>query len=200
VSGDFRKRNRELKRVRAFIGRKNTKKEFEELYIKAYDYFYSQALECENICRKGCSSPDNPHLGYCHGMYNQHSVLFLREEGNEIATINFDRFYAGNQLDDLYHFMRKVLEKNNYDFSLMQAMMERYSSVCPLSGEDIDYIYTLFCYPEKFYKISNQYINAPKNLISPKMLEKLLRVTRDEEQKNRLLIDLKNYKSQLKSI
>ncbi len=196
LSGDFRRRNQELKRVRSFVGRQKSKKVFEELYIKAFDYFYGQALECEK--EKSYlqeSGYENTHLGYCHGMYNQHSILFSYKDNGDVsaATVNFDKFYVGNQLDDLYHFVRKIVEKNNYDVSLMFEIIECYGKICPLSRDDMDYIYKLYSYPEKFYKISNQYINAPKNWISPKMLEKLTKVIQDEERKKDLLEKLKEY-------
>ncbi|MBO5426474.1 MAG: hypothetical protein J6A25_13275 [Lachnospiraceae bacterium] len=200
-NGDFRKRNRELKRVRNFIGRQKSRKDFENLYVKAYDYFYEKALICEEESAPYFSMDLSEHIGYCHGMYNHHSVLLSKDgEGDtQIGIINFDKFFVGNQLMDLYHFMRKTVEKNKYNFEVMKNILERYSSICPLSTDDLEYIYMLYCYPEKFYKISNQYINSPKNWISPKMLEKLSKLMEDEKDKENLLRELANYKSQLKS-
>lgn len=201
LSGDFRKRNQELKRVRNFIGRQSPKREFEEIYMNAYNYFYNQAVVCESRFGNGNMADMENHLGYCHGMYNNHSVMLYQGEGGStmVGTINFDKFYVGNQLNDLYHFLRKTVEKNNYSFDIMRGIIERYERICPLDEQDIEYIYILYCYPEKFYKISNQYINAPKNWISPKMLEKLNKVIQDEEKKQQLLNKLNSYKSKLKS-
>ena len=198
-NGDFRRRNRELKRVRSFIGRQKSRKEFENLYIKAYDYFYNRALECEAEFTPYFSMDMRNHVGYCHGMYNHHSILISNEGEQVVATISFDKFFVGNQLSDLYHFIRKIVEKNNYSFDVMIAIMERYSKICHLSPEDVEYIYILYCYPEKFYKISNQYINSSKNWISPKMIEKLNKLMEDEGDKEELLKKLKIYKSELKS-
>ncbi len=202
ANGDFRKRNRELKRVRNFIGKQKIRREFESTYIKAYDYFYKRALECEEQFTPYFSMDMSKHLGYCHGTYNHHSVLLRKDEaGNtQAATIGFDKFFVGNQLMDLYHFARKILEKNKYSPQLMRNIFERYRCICPLDERDIEYIYILYSYPEKFYKISNQYINSPKNWISPKMMEKLERVINDEEDKKSLLQELNLYKYELKSI
>ena len=133
-------------------------------------------------------------MGYCHGMYNQHSVLMENGANNVVGTINFDKFYVGNQLTDLYHFMRKAVEKNNYNFSVLENILYRYNLICPLSEEDIKYIYILYSYPEKFYKISNQYINSSKNWISPKMLEKFEKVIDDEYNKKYILDKMKKIK------
>lgn len=196
VRNDFRRRNRELKRVRNFIARQKKRREFESVYINAYDYFYEQAKLCEmdSMSEEGEPEINTTHLGYCHGMYNQHSVLVGQNDGSIVVkgTINFDRFYVGNQLNDLYHFMRKALEKNNYNFTVAEQIIGQYNEICPLSSEDINYIYVQYRYPEKFYKISNQYINSSKNWLSPKMLEKLEKVIADEDKKQVILEKLKN--------
>lgn len=193
ISGDFRKRNQEMKRVRNFILKKKGKKEFEELYIKNYDYFYQQAMACNGYREEDFVSHENIHLGYCHGMYNQHSILMCEDMGNVfIATVGFDRFYVGNQLDDLYHLMRKTVEKNDYDFSILEDILEEYSKHIKLDKNDLEYLYRLFSYPEKFYKISNQYMNSAKNWIAPKLMEKLTTVLADEDKKQELLRKFKD--------
>lgn len=126
----------------------------------------------------------NNRCGYCHGTYDYHCVIFEKEA---VATINFQKFYIGNQLDDLYHFIRKIMEKNKYKFQVLSDIIEEYSKWINLEKKDYEYIYILYCYPEKFYKISNQYMNSSKNWISPKMLEKLKKVMADETSKNKLL-------------
>lgn len=201
TNGDFRRRNRELKRVRTFMGRQKLRREFENVYIKAYDYFYEKALRCEEKFTPYFSMDRGEHLGYCHGTYNHHSILIETDDaGNRhIGTINFDKFYVGNQLADLYHFTRKIVEKNHYSFQILSNILERYGRICPLSEGDIEYIFILYSYPEKFYKLSNQYINSPKNWISPKMMEKLNRMIEDEGDKEALLNELNLHKSRLKS-
>ena len=56
-----------------------------------------------------------------------------------------------------------------------------------ITQNDLKYIYTLYLYPEKFYKLGNQYINAPKNWISPKMMEKIGKIIAEESKKQDLL-------------
>lgn len=202
---NVRRRNREMKRVHAFIGRQSPKREFEELYVKAFTYFYQQGLACEcmevsQVENGGTVTCQEAHTGYCHGSYNHHSVLLFADGQDKLATINFDKFYVGNQLRDLYHFLRKTVEKNGYNYCMMETILLRYGESCPLSKEDLDFIYRLYCYPEKFYKISNQYINSAKNWISPKSLEKLKQIIADEPKKQELLHNLEQNKYKLKSI
>lgn len=194
LNSDFKKRNQELKRVKNFMMKRKSKKKFEELFLDNYEFFYKQAVDCENKINRDSLSMMENHVGYCHGMYNQHSILVIDDsEVINLATIGFDKFYVGNQLNDLYHFMRKMVEKNNYSFDIMREIIEEYDKIYTLTQNDMEYIYILYLYPEKFYKLSNQYINAPKNWISPKMMEKIGKIIDEEEQKQDLLGKLNRY-------
>ena len=50
---------------------------------------------------------------FCHGEYTHHNILV---NGSRMAVINFEKCSINVQINDLYHFMRKILEKQNYDF------------------------------------------------------------------------------------
>lgn len=197
VTGDYRKRNQCLKRVRNYIMKQRSKREFEERFIKTYDYFYQQGLGCQEEYEHMVKESDKDqadekeggfgHLGYCHGMYNHHSLVMTEDNDCPVGTISFDKFYLGNQMDDLYHYLRKILEKNDYNIKIMSTIIDEYNKVNPISKDDLNYIYTCYCYPEKYYKLANQYINGTKNWLSPKLLEKLDRLIDDEGKKQLLL-------------
>ncbi len=221
LTGDFKKRNQAIKRVNNYILKQKSKKEFEVKYLKTYDYFYEQGVSCQIQYEKlgawgnvtagasnvggymtaggatvaGMESGEGAggatHLGYCHGMYNHHSLVMTEELGTPVGTIAFDKFYLGNQMDDLYHYARKVVEKNDYSFSVLNTILEEYDKVNALTKEDYQYIYISYLYPEKFYKLANQYMNGSKNWLSPKLLEKLDRYIADEGKKQFLLDKMK---------
>lgn len=124
------------------------------------------------------------HYGICHGSYNQHNIII----GSDYeAIVHFERFSKGNQLNDLYQFARKTMEKNHFDFELLHKIFEVYGERISLSKEDYRYMYILFSYPEKFWKIANSYYNANKAFLSPKYLEKLETVILQEEEKAEML-------------
>lgn len=128
------------------------------------------------------------HYGICHGSFNQHNVIIGE---NDIAIVHFERFSRGNQLNDLYQFSRKVMEKNNYDFELLQDIFEAYETNIELSADDYTYLYILFAYPEKFWKIANSYYNSSKAFLSPKYIEKLQTLILQEKEKKEMLGRLK---------
>jgi len=179
-----------MKRVHNYIAKQSPKREFESLFMQAFPYFYEQGLNCEQA--EAGTAGESEHMGYCHGTYNHHSVLVCgTADARYIATINFEKYHIGNQLQDLYYFIRKTVEKNGYTFALLTAILERYQQGIPLQQMDVAYICGLYRYPEKFYKLSNQYMNGSKTRISPKMVEKLNRIM--EEKKQTLLEKLSSY-------
>lgn len=188
--GNFRRKTQEMKKIRSFISKRPTKNDFELLYIEAYDAFYRQAIDCQAMMDACDRTNIAGHIGYCHGTYNYHSVLFC---GGYLATVNFDRFHVGYQLIDLYQFIRKVMEKNNYNFDMAVKIIEEYDRILPLTREDYRYIYILYSYPEKFWKVSNRYMNSRKCWISPANLEKLSKLITDEQEKRKFLSDFCNH-------
>jgi spore coat protein I len=198
---DLARRNRELKRVRAYIHKISSKNRFEEIYLNVYDRFYIQAQHCERKMKELYMSGENgdaaaasdeekkfsEHMGYCHGDYNNHNVLMTGRD-KKTATVGFDKFYVGNQLADLYYLARKAVEKNGYGFEVLKRILDGYDKYIRLNSDDLTYIYLLFSYPEKFYKLSSRYLNGSKTRISPVMLDKLDKIVNSEQKKDKLLL------------
>lgn len=180
----FTRHNRELKRVKNFIDRQNHKNEFERKYLPLSMFFILRAQEAERALKSSLAHENPRRLGLCHGAYHQHNVLIM-EEG--VATVHFERFHFDNQLADLYYFTRKLLEKNHYDYRQFKDALETYEQREALDAQDYTYLYLLFCYPEKFWKLSNHYMNANKAWIPPKTLEKLDNIMQLEKEKDMFL-------------
>lgn len=188
IQKTFDRHNKQLQKIRRFILRVKRKNSFENLFLQVFGDFYTQGLECvkllsENKDRYGTDAIKN-HWGICHGSYNQHNVI-LNPQGE--AVVHFEHFSRGNQLNDLYQFARKVMEKNHYDRALLNCMLMEYNKIIPLTRADYGYMYVLFSYPEKFWKIANSYYNTNKAFLSPKYVEKLEAVIVQEEEKKQLL-------------
>ena len=90
-------------------------------------------------------------------------------------------------MEDLYQFARKVMEKNHFDYEILELLLSTYAKQIDISKEDYRYLYVLLSYPEKFWKIANSYYNTNKAFLSPKYVEKLLTVIEQEKEKNELL-------------
>lgn len=184
--------NRELKKIQKFISKVKRKNAFENLFLQVFPDYYQQGVDCVEMLKevlpgeKGVSAQSNfqNHYGICHGSYNQHNVI-LGETGE--AIVHFERFSRGNQLNDLYQFARKAMEKNHFDFTLLETIFQVYGKEIELFIEDYQYMYILFSYPEKFWKIANSYYNTNKAFLSPKYIEKLETVIMQEKEKKEML-------------
>ena len=166
--------NAEIRKTRKFIQKKQKKNGFEVRLLNCAELFLRQGeqvvQELENsdyeILRK-----ESLNLGsICHGDYNQHNVLF---NGNQIAITNFDKWNYDIQVADLYHFMRKILEKHNWDLSMGLGMLDTYQEVKPLSKAELNNLRIRLAYPWKFWKLCNFYSSTNKAWISGKNMEKL---------------------------
>jgi spore coat protein I len=51
----------------------------------------------------------------------------------------------------------------------------------------------MYRYPEKFWKVSNRYMNSRKSWLSPVNMEKLQRVISDEQEKIKILREFSSY-------
>ncbi|RGY99277.1 spore coat protein CotS [Clostridium sp. AM58-1XD] len=180
---EMERHNREMKRAKNFIRGKRKKTEFELCVIGNFEHFYKQAQEAsqgmEDIGKRG-----EPELFLSHGDVNQHHVLM----GNQgIAIIEFNKLHFGLQIEDLYHFMRKAMEKHDWNISLGLSILDVYDRVLPITSEDRERLYYLLLYPEKYWKQINFYYNANKAWIPSKNVEKLKNLEEQEENKSKFL-------------
>ena len=87
--------------------------------------------------------------------------------------------HLGLQTEDLYYFMRKVMEKHDWNPGLGFSMLEAYEKVLPLDLRDKKCLYYLFLYPEKYWKQINFYYNANTAWIPARNTEKLSTTSQD---------------------
>lgn len=185
---EYCRHNRELKKVRTFIRGRAPKGDFELTFLKYFDYMFewaektSERLECSNYEKLLQGSREKKTI--THGDYNYHNVLMT---SRGIATTNFDHFHENIQVSDLYYFLRKTMEKHQWDEKLGNRMLESYNCVKPLSSEELEYIAICLAYPEKFWKSADSYYRSSKAWIPVKSFEKLELAIRQMEEKKRFL-------------
>ncbi|MCC8060033.1 MAG: phosphotransferase [Clostridiales bacterium] len=185
---EMERHNREMKRVRTYVSHKRKKNAFELCVMQHFSPWYEQAVAAQ----EGLAFLENGQRGnrlfLCHGDLNQHHLLM---RGNEAIFIEFNQMHRGCQIRDLYHFMRKVMEKHDWNEWLGRAMMEAYDRILPLSREDHDSLYYLFLYPEKYWKQLNYYYNTNKAWAPARSVEKLYRLEQQQENRNRFLASIR---------
>lgn len=180
---EMERHNRELQRARNYIRDKRKKTKFELCVIGNYHLFYQQALEAQQGVA-ALLEEEGHSLFLCHGDLDHHHILI----GNgQTAVIEYNRMHLGNQVTDLYHFMRKVMEKQNWNKELGLDMLAAYQRILPFSSWERGYLYYLFLYPEKYWKQINFYFNANKAWIPDRNVEKLCSLEAQMEGRMRFL-------------
>lgn len=183
---EFAKRNTELRRIRRYLKEKRQKNSFELYLYKCFELFFEQALwaeqeweSYEHLCQ-----PQQQGMWFCHGDYQHHNVWL---DHREVLILQFEKFAADLPCKDLYLFMRKLLEKNNWDNTMGKQVLDIYENIRPLpAAERISMIYR-FAYPEKFWKIANHYFNSKKSFMPDKNMEKLQKLLEQEKSKENFL-------------
>lgn len=186
---EMERHTRELKRARNFIRGKRKKSEFELMVMKHFDSYFEQALAAGEGLKTLLSQGSGAGNDLCHGDLNQHHIL-NGEQG--VAFIEFSQLHRGSQVSDLYHFMRKAMEKHGWNEQLGLSMLEAYERLLPMEKEERTCLYYLFLYPEKYWKQLNYYFNANKAWIPDKNVEKLRGLDAQQEGRNSFLKQLRD--------
>ncbi|HKM20452.1 MAG TPA: CotS family spore coat protein [Lachnospiraceae bacterium] len=182
------KHTRELKKIRSFMRNRSRKSEFELYFAKHYDLFFAEAItiidEMKQWDEEAFLLEVRKTGQLCHGEYTYHNILMNKQE---IATVNFEKFQLDTGMRDLYQFMRKVSEKNDWDINIGKQILESYESVCPITKEERRNLYFRLAYPDKFWKTANYYYNSNKAWIPEKNTEKLRKLVEQNQAKHSFL-------------
>lgn len=190
---EFLRHNREMKKIRTFARDRVRKGEFELAYLKCFDEMFAWAEGALERLEESKIENDleQNHHEIVHGDYNYHNIL-MTPLG--IATTNFEHFYQGIQINDLYYFLRKSMEKNQWNTQLGDKMIESYNRVKTITSKELSYIAICMAYPEKFWKAANSYYRSRKSWIPAKSLEKLQMSIKQTEEKQLFLESVLNFK------
>ncbi|MCM1088786.1 MAG: CotS family spore coat protein [Muribaculaceae bacterium] len=184
IEKEYEKHNKELKKVRRFLRGKSQKSAFEIFLTEHYDEFFHMALQVSEEMRNDSSQEKTENLKefpiVCHGDYQYHNII---QTAKGTALINFEKCMRDNPVRDLYLFMRKLLEKNNWSQTLGDTLLNAYHAQRALSETDYKQLYFRFSYPEKFWKIVNFYYNSGKAWIPNRNMEKLEKLLAQEKEK-----------------
>lgn len=127
IDSEYEKHNKELKKVRRFLRERSQKTDFELYLLGNYDFFLEKALQVTEELLGYDVEKDFKYTleqGYvCHGDYQYHNLL---RNDKKMAVINFEKCVRDNPVRDLYLFLRKLLEKNNWNKELGRELIDVY--------------------------------------------------------------------------
>lgn len=193
IENEFERHNIELKKARNYIRRKQKKNDFELQILSKFDIFYEDALRVCELSRRMNQSEfvksavESGRM--VHGSYNYHNIMF---DNDYCIITNFEKTKCSVQVRDLYDFMRKVLEKNQWNRVLGATLIEEYNKIRPMSEQEMKYLTLKLMYPEKFWKLINHYYNNNKAWIPDKDMAKLTMVINQHSQRMDFINEILN--------
>lgn len=180
----YRRHYRELVKVKNYVQSRRSRNEFERSFREQYPHYIANAAEAIRLLEDLEMHCAKEKESLCHGDFNQHNVL--RTAGG-VRIINFENMCCNEPVVDLANFIRKMMEKNNWDMGLGHRLVESYERKRKLSERERRLLYLMLLFPEKFWKISNHYSNSHKAWVSQRDIEKLNRIIEMEPARERFL-------------
>lgn len=181
---EYDKHNREMKMIRNYLTGRKTKTDFELLALKECDSYLDEGLMAVEILK---SSEYESEFRYavnenklCHGDFNYHNIYI---DSSKYLITGLSQMRSDVYIVDLYNFMRKLMEKYDWNIKMGYLMLSEYDKVNTLSVQDIGILGAMFAYPEKFWKILNYYFNNNKAWIPGRSMEKLRTVVNQNRMK-----------------
>lgn len=174
----WRRHYKELIKVRNYIRNRKKKSEFEQIYIKHFEHNRASAERSLSMLEE--QAEYSPRCVFCHGDFNQHNILL---SNGKYKIVHFENFTYHWSMIDLANFVRKMLEKNDWNEKIGLELILEYDSYRPIRKEEYKQLYALLLFPEKFWKVTNHYMNSRKTWISERDIDKLKKVIAQEEKR-----------------
>lgn len=186
---EFISHTRELKKIRSYVRAKADKGDFEYLFLDSFERMYDMALYVmKRMEESGYDELYKESISQqklIHGDYNYHNVMFLTGNVKQqaIATTNFEHLRIDVQVQDLYYFLRKVMEKYHWKETVGRSILEMYGRIRPLTEQEMEFLALKLAFPEKFWKTADAYYQSNKVWIPEKSVEKLQVAIRQTDEK-----------------
>ena len=177
----WNRRKREISRVQSYVRKRRNKNAFEQMIMKETPYFSRQAQEALELLN---GLPQNMERYICHGDFHYHNLVFGKQE---TWICQSSRFHLGYQITDFYLFLRKCMEKQGWNWQLAEDLLNLYRRICPVTRNDLQLLYCLFLFPEKYWKQLNFYVQSNKAWMPEKNVVKLRNLIQQEEHRQEFL-------------
>lgn len=172
--------NREMRKTAVYLKKRRQKNAFEELLSDWMEEFIRQGEAAVNRMEGFCERKftTQQETVACHGDYTHHNILF---SGQQTIVIGFQKWNFDRPSADLYRFMRKILEKNDWNSQLFVQMLHWYQEIRPLNEEEQMDLMLRLSYPWKQWKLVNYYMQNSKTMPFRRNMEKMQKILRQQQ-------------------
>lgn len=178
------------------IQKKRIRNEFDVVYSRYIETFYSRGLTALNILNNSnyylLSREASVSRTLCHDSFYYQNII--KKDGN-YYIIDLDSIIIDLQVSDLGKFIRRLMFKTSFQWNFDKAkyIIEAYNSVKPLSREELEVMLALIIFPHKFWKLGKKRYIKQKGWSEKKYMNKLFRLIRYNEAQQSFLEKYMNY-------
>ena len=184
----LRRHYKELTKVKNYIRSRKKKNEFEQIYMNHFEH-YRKLAEISFVMLE----ENDARCFICHGDFNQHNVVIC---DGQCRLVNFENFEYNWPMVDLSNFVRKMLEKNEWKEDVGRELIAEYGKYRPLQSDEYKQLSGLLLFPEKFWKVTNHYMNSRKTWISGRDIDKLKKVIEQEEKRLKFVENVFSFRNE----
>ncbi|MBU3189300.1 CotS family spore coat protein [Clostridium bowmanii] len=181
-----------LERFKRIIINKRIKNEFDVLFLENIDNFYNRGVSAINMLNKSAyyklSKVANDDKTICHNRFYYQNIV---KNDGDYFICDFDSIIIDLQISDLGKLIRRLMFKKNYgwNFDFAKILIEAYNSINRLNKEELEIMFALIIFPNKFWKLGQRRYVKQKKWSESKYLHKLNRIVGYNETQEKFFTD-----------
>ncbi|MCK4260126.1 MAG: CotS family spore coat protein [Halanaerobiales bacterium] len=170
--------------------------DFDRYFLKYADWILKSAEETlKLICNSNYDQKVEDSLEQvqiCHG--DPASRNFVIDKKGQIHMIDFDSMKFDLPVVDLWRFLRRVLNRNQWNMRLVTKIIDGYNSERRLDQDDYRLLAIFLEFPEKIWRVLHHYYErrGRENWSQYSSLRKLLKLLAQVEEREKFLAEFRN--------
>ena len=185
----FKKRCSELLYFKTQILGKESKTEFDEIYLKYFDLYYKQAAksikDIEDTKYLSIMEETQKHNEFCHHDTANHNFLITKD--NSVYMVDFDYCIMDSHLHDLSSIIIRNMKNGNWNFDTLEYILGIYTKKIPVSFDELCIMFCFMEFPQDFWQVGLQYYVEKQPWDEAVFLRKLNRGVRDFKDRMKFL-------------
>ncbi len=159
----YKKNIIELTNIKKRINNQRKFSDFDVLFIKNYKFYLEQLQDAVELLEKSSLKKyikkAKTQLCICHNLLKEENILL---DGEIMYILNFSQSYVGYSLFDIVSLIQRYLKYTPIKRLSIYNIFDIYDKYNPLEKEEIEIIYPLLKYPNKFIKLCSQYYSKKR--------------------------------------
>lgn len=185
----FQKRCDEILYFKAIIMNKDKFTEFDNIFLKNFDFNYKQGLKAIKDLKESnyfeIMERHKELCEFCHHDSANHNFLITPELN--MYMIDFDYCILDSHLHDLASIIIRNLKHGNWNFETLEFIVAAYNENITIYDDELYLIYCFMEFPQDFWQVGLQYYVEHQPWDEEFFLRKLSRIVKDSKEKAEFL-------------